>query len=276
MSKIYYVDSENVGGNWIDLLNDEEENDFLVFYTGHSPRIDYEHAISLMNAKNKPQFIHCYEGNNALDFQLVSYLGYQLRSDENREIIIVSNDTGFDAVINFWMERGMNIRRLVTNCVQINDSKIEEEPVSSDEVTDHQIVDVNAKLHGVEKKELYTIINCMGASDTSNIHLAYVHFYGNKKGEEIYRHMKSEKFVAPPVPWKKETKVKKFLELVFKYCNTTKVSMPDDLSAFLCSSMSTNDDKKTMQKKISKKYGGNADKIHKILKPFYKSIAKMK
>ncbi len=94
MSKIYYVDSENVGGNWIDLLNDEEENDFLVFYTGHSPRIDYEHAISLMNAKNKPQFIHCYEGNNALDFQLVSYLGYQLRSDENREIIILGRLKG--------------------------------------------------------------------------------------------------------------------------------------------------------------------------------------
>lgn len=276
MSKTYYVDSENVGENWIDLLIEEEESDFLIFYTGHSPRIDYEHAINLMNAKKKPEFIHCYEGNNALDFQLVSYLGYQLRSDEVKEIIIVSNDTGFDAVINFWMERGMNIKRLATNCVQTNDSKVEEEPVSSDEVAEHQIVDVNAKLHGVEKKELYTVINCMGATDTPNIHLAYIHFYGNKKGEEIYKHMKSEKFVAPPVSWKKDTKVKKFVELAFKYCNTTKVSMPGDLHAFLCSSLTANDDKKTMQKKLNKKYGGNAATIHKVLKPFYKAIAKIK
>ena len=117
MSKTYYVDSENVGENWIDLLIEEEESDFLIFYTGHSPRIDYEHAINLMNAKKKPEFIHCYEGNNALDFQLVSYLGYHLRSEETKEIIIVSNDTGFDAVVNFWSERGMNIMRLSTNSV---------------------------------------------------------------------------------------------------------------------------------------------------------------
>ena len=55
MSKTYYVDSENVGENWIDLLNEEEESDFLIFYTSHSPRIDYEHAINLMNAKKKPE-----------------------------------------------------------------------------------------------------------------------------------------------------------------------------------------------------------------------------
>ena len=66
MSKTYLVDSENVGEFWIDLLNDDE-GDFLIFYTGHSPRIDYEHAIMLMNVENKPEFIHCYEGNNALD-----------------------------------------------------------------------------------------------------------------------------------------------------------------------------------------------------------------
>lgn len=274
MSKTYLVDSENVGESWIDLL--KEDGKFLIFYTGHSPRIDYEHAISLMNAENKPEFIHCFEGNNALDFQLVSYLGYLLRSEEVGEMIIVSNNTGFDAVVNFWNERGLDIKRLATNFIEPKEPEIEEISVSSEEIATPQIVEVTAKLHGVERKELYTVINCLGVSNSSYIHLAYIHFYGNKKGKQIYDHMKKEKFAAPPVPWKRETKVKKFCELIFQYCNNSKVAIPSDIYAFLCTTVTANDDKESMQKKITKKYGDEAAHLHKILKPFYKSIAKIK
>lgn len=31
------------------------------------------------------------------------------------EVIIVSNDTDFDAVVSFWAEKGMNIRRQSIN-----------------------------------------------------------------------------------------------------------------------------------------------------------------
>lgn len=31
------------------------------------------------------------------------------------EVIIVSNDTGFDAVVSFWAKKGMNIRRQSIN-----------------------------------------------------------------------------------------------------------------------------------------------------------------
>lgn len=43
MSKTYFVDSENVGDAWIDLLLADPNGTFLIFYTSHSPRIDYEH-----------------------------------------------------------------------------------------------------------------------------------------------------------------------------------------------------------------------------------------
>ncbi len=276
MAKTYYVDSENVGDCWIDLMNNEDDSNFLVFYTERSPRIDYGHAISLMNVEKKPEFIHCYEGNNALDFQLVSYLGYLLHLEEPEEVIIVSNDTGFDAAVNFWVERGVNIKRLATNCVQAEkESEISEEPVSSDDIANHQIVDVNAKLHGVEKKDLYTVINCMGASNTSDIHLVFVHLFGRKKGEEIYKHMKAEKFHAPSVAWKRSTKVKKFVELIVKYCNTAKVSVPSDVVSFLCSAITSSDGKKSMQKKMNEHYGNNAAPVHQLFQPFYKVIAKI-
>ena len=276
MLKTYLVDSENVGESWIDLLNsNNEEGRFLIFYTRNSPRIDYEHLISLINASNALEFIPCYEGSNALDFQLVSYLGYLLCSEQETEMIIVSNDTGFDAVVKFWSERGRDVKRLATNLIELKEPEIEDVPVSSDEPANHQIVEANEKICGVERKELHTVINCLGVPNSSYIHLAYIHFYGNKDGEKIYKRMKSEKFAAPSVPWKRETKVKKFCELIFKYCNDSNVSIPSDIIAYLCSSVKSGDDKKSMQKKITNKYGNEAAKLHKMLKPFYKTIAKI-
>ncbi len=276
MIKTYYVDSENVGDSWIDLLKEDYESEFLIFYTDHSPRMDYEHAIVLRNVGKEVEFIRCYEGNNALDFQLVTYLGYQLRSDIPKEMIIVSNDTGFDAVVSFWKDRGLSISRLATKGTNTNNSKLEEMPVSTDEFAEHQVEEKIEKVHGIDRRELYTITNCMGKADTSNIHLACIHFYGNKKGEEIYKCMKAEKFSAPSVPWTRETKIKKFMELVFKYCNSDKVSVPNDLSSYLSSSVTSKDDKKTMKTKMNKKYGNKTESIHNILKPFYKAIAKIK
>ena len=40
MSKYYYVDSENVGDEWVSLLSDaDEDTHFLVFYTEKTPRM---------------------------------------------------------------------------------------------------------------------------------------------------------------------------------------------------------------------------------------------
>lgn len=274
MSKTYLVDSENVGENWIDLLNYEDDR-FFIFYTDHSPRIDYEYVIKLVNSKNKLEFIKCFVGNNALDFQLVSYLGYLLRPEEVGEMIIVSNDTGFDAVVHFWKDQGVDIKRLATKIIESKETKIGEVPVSSDESATHQIVEVTEKIHGVDKKELYTVINCFGIKNPSYIHLAYTHFYGSIKGKQIYNHMKKAKFCAPSVKWKRENKVKKFCELIFQYCNNSNVSIPPDIYAFLCTTVKAGVDMRNIHNELQKMYGDKAAQLHKILKPFYKSIQKI-
>ncbi len=272
MAKIYYIDSENVGDSWIELL-EESEARFLVFYTGRSPRIAYPQAIQLMNATTKPEFIECHEGNNGLDFQLVTYLGYELHADNTSEIIIISNDTGFDAVVSFWSERGMNVSRVPRS--NASNSKPIEIPVSDEEdVASTSSVKVTEKISGVDKNEIYTIINCVGKNNPSYIHLAIVHFYGNKNGENIYKALKREKFVAPPVQWKKETKMKKFIELIILHMNTANVSVPDSFSGFIINNIV--DDKKAMGNKINKAYAGNGTQLNKMFKPFYKTLAKMK
>ena len=116
MGKIYLVDSENVGDIWVPLLvasqPDEEDDEVLLFYTTKSPHMNYENVRMLKETEKEADFIKCFEGSNALDFQLVSELGYRLSQNAGREYVIVSNDTGFDAAVRYWSTRKMPVSRL--------------------------------------------------------------------------------------------------------------------------------------------------------------------
>lgn len=113
MGKIYLVDSENVGDIWVPLLvSSQEDDEVLVFYTTKSPHMNYENVRMLKETEKEADFIKCFEGSNALDFQLVSELGYRLSQNADREYVIVSNDTGFDAVVRYWSARKMPVSRL--------------------------------------------------------------------------------------------------------------------------------------------------------------------
>lgn len=113
MKKIYLVDSENVGDIWVPLLAaSQAEDEVIVFYTQKSPHMNYENVRMLKETDKEADFIKCFEGNNALDFQLVSELGYRLHENRECDYIIVSNDTGFDAVVRYWSQRKMPVSRL--------------------------------------------------------------------------------------------------------------------------------------------------------------------
>lgn len=128
----FLVDSENVNDNWLMLFDMADENDeIVVFYTKKSPHMSYMSVIRLMeNNSINVRFEECYEGTNALDFQLVSYMGYLMGCagsfSENKcdaasaescadEYIIMSNDTGYDPAVRFWKDKGFAVRRFNVN-----------------------------------------------------------------------------------------------------------------------------------------------------------------
>lgn len=128
----FLVDSENVNDNWLMLFDMADENDeIVVFYTKKSPHMSYMSVIRLIeNNKINIRFEECYEGTNALDFQLVSYMGYLMgcggACSENEcdaasaetgadEYIIMSNDTGYDPAVRFWKDKGYAVRRFNVN-----------------------------------------------------------------------------------------------------------------------------------------------------------------
>lgn len=128
----FLVDSENVNDNWLMLFDMADEDDeIVVFYTKKSPHMSYMSVIRLIeNNKINIRFEECYEGTNALDFQLVSYMGYLMgcggACSENEcdaasaetgadEYIIMSNDTGYDPAVRFWKDKGYAVRRFNVN-----------------------------------------------------------------------------------------------------------------------------------------------------------------
>ena len=82
----FLVDSENVNDNWLMLFDMADEDDeIVVFYTKKSPHMSYMSVIRLMeNNSINVRFEECYEGTNALDFQLVSYMGYLMGHNDTR------------------------------------------------------------------------------------------------------------------------------------------------------------------------------------------------
>ena len=112
MKRIYLVDSENVGDIWVPLLvASQPDEEVIVFYTQKSPHMNYENVRLLKETEKEAEFIKCFEGSNALDFQLVTQLGYLLCENQANSYVIVSNDTGFDAAVRYWKQRNMPVQR---------------------------------------------------------------------------------------------------------------------------------------------------------------------
>ena len=109
---IYLIDTENVRTVWTLLLDRMTVNDKIyVFYTMNSGNVSYEDLNGVLSSGKSVELIQCHTGKNGLDFQLVSYLGYLIRNNENADYCIISDDSGYDAVIKFWEGRDVDVTR---------------------------------------------------------------------------------------------------------------------------------------------------------------------
>lgn len=111
--KAYLIDSENVSDEWVDLLDTMDRQDAIfVFYTGKSTHINCERACKLMQRGiDRVHWIKCFEGNNALDFQLVTELGAMIGWGKAAEYIIISKDNGYNPVVRYWNDRGIAVSK---------------------------------------------------------------------------------------------------------------------------------------------------------------------
>ena len=110
---VYLVDMENIPHAWGKLLESCKEGDrFVLFYTDQISQVPIALMEKVTQAPARMDYIKCHSGPNSLDFQLVTEMGYRIARDPEAEYVIVSHDHGFDAVVDYWGERGVRTKRV--------------------------------------------------------------------------------------------------------------------------------------------------------------------
>lgn len=107
----YMIDYENVktgGLNGISRLTAEDK--VIIFYSENANRLTFDLHRRLMECPAQIEYREVLVGgHNALDFQLVTYLGYLIAKDPMGQYLIISYDRGFEYVVNFWRKDGLCI-----------------------------------------------------------------------------------------------------------------------------------------------------------------------
>jgi len=107
MQILFLVDYENVGPDGLKGIDSLSQNDEVtVFYSFKSTNLTWDLHEKINRSKAKFILKKVHVGHkDALDFQLSSYAGYLLsKLKENDEVVIISNDKGYDNVIRFWKD----------------------------------------------------------------------------------------------------------------------------------------------------------------------------
>ena len=164
--------------------------------------MSYSSVIKLLQQRRTLQFEECYEGQNALDFQLISYLGYLIGKDEDKtsEFIVMSNDTGFDPAVRYWKQKGFLVNRINVNYCKLTlqrhkeapSGNIEEElPFTEPAAEESALPAAPVKETSPEKSidfnkaEVDTFINCFGKNNPVALHETFVHVYGQEPGDFV-------------------------------------------------------------------------------------------
>ncbi len=209
--KIYLVDTENVGFAWKHLLEHINSTDkIILFYTENTPYLSYLDLAYLQTLCDRFILEKCYTGKNALDFQLISYMGYHMKSSPKSQFIIISNDSGYDSVIQYWLDKERNITRMTSNDMESLsiEKKIEPSPttteVSNDSTTqitkvfDPQSKNTDTSIEialedSCTKEDIRWILLMLtkhSLAELQKIHRALTQRFGNTDGTTRYRIIK--------------------------------------------------------------------------------------
>ena len=174
---IYLIDFENVsnrGFNGIERVGGKDA--IILFYSEQRSTISITVHRKLEETKARKEYLPVKTGGkNALDFQLVTWLGYLIAQQPDEEYCIVSNDTGFDAAIDFWQKREARISR----SVDLNGVQIKAARTRIQELLPQYKEDAGKILDTINKYKTKQGINN-----------ALVKMYGSEKAGVIYKAIK--------------------------------------------------------------------------------------
>lgn len=178
---IYLVDYENVK-NLLGINNLTSDDKVIIFYSKKANTLTFDLHQAILSSQAKIEY-KCVEvgGQNALDFQLSSYLGYLIKENENSQrkiYIIISKDRGFSFVKSFWSkEKSIDIQ-ILTNLVgdvqdvdNVQDKDLVDEKLDIETDIKKLLKEKNIKLSDAELKEIIAMVKKYKTTQTINGYL---------------------------------------------------------------------------------------------------------
>ncbi len=293
MNKTYLIDSENVGDCWIQLLGTvAPEDDILVFYTQKSPHMSYKNVILLKESAREPSFIECCEGNNALDFQLCTELGFRICEDAARDYIIVSNDNGFEAMVKYWRQRKVSVRRIQGKACAFETEPIRTESESASEEPQPPVASpepAEPAMNAPEAAKPLTpvipdlakeILYIVGKSSLQDLHEALQQLYETKEAQSIYNAFKSDasynSFLARHEKMSLTEKQQAYCAIVFSV-SAPDEPVPEDFPEFITAAWKKKKNLNSFRSLLQQKYGKEkSDRYYSLFKGHIKIIDKLK
>lgn len=198
----YLVDVENLGNRWIDLIPTGVNPKVFLFFTHPSPNINYCDLQTICRTCSDISFFNCCAGDNALDFQLCSYLGFLIASGQKEDrYVILSSDKDYDPVCAFWVKRGFQVDRIASVVQPSSDVSLAVVDIDTADLLDPEAKMVFNQCKQIlqnclpnklksSARGICTLICENKDADLQKLYQAFIKFYGQKPGLEIYRHVK--------------------------------------------------------------------------------------
>lgn len=177
---IYLIDFENVHSDGLKGIEQLAENDVCyVFYSEHAGVLTFNIHKKIIESRAKIYYVEAQVGmKNALDFQLVSYLGYMIRENQEASYCVISNDRAFALVADFWKKKGVDVASAVSLAAAVR--------LKENEKTTSQLASLIP-----DKEEREFVAKCIEELSTKQgINNRIAKKYGTTRAGEIYKLIK--------------------------------------------------------------------------------------
>ncbi|MDE6832863.1 MAG: hypothetical protein K2J39_01240 [Ruminococcus sp.] len=109
--KYFFVDYENVHQAGMKGIEKLTENDkVIIFYTPTNETLTFSMYKKMIRSEAGIELYRVQNGGkDAINFQICTFIGYIIGNSPESECYIISNDSGYEYIINFWKGRNADI-----------------------------------------------------------------------------------------------------------------------------------------------------------------------
>lgn len=127
MNRVYLIDTENIGKCYLKNLNLIDKDDLIIHLDNQNSlnsnlKLNIKELINISSRLEQIKIIETVNGTpNSLDFILTTLIGHLITVDPFKEYIVVSKDSGYDTMIDFWKKKAIKIERHLEIGLDIKD-----------------------------------------------------------------------------------------------------------------------------------------------------------